>query len=1076
MRLRLLANLARSLHAGWTASRANSARRWRSVRPLASLPLEVETLEVRTLPSVLIAVPDHRDLVYDNTRDLLYITTSQGRLERWDPVQQQLLSAIVFGALQNGADITKDGGALYVADAQLLTAGFGTIHKLNINSVAVTELVYAVQVPERSAWDINVNDQGVGLVSSLLEISGHSPLRSLDTAGVFSIKNANLGSGPDGTVQSQTNIFRSPDRSLYVLLESNSSSGPVMTYASVGGTFLNQKSLGVNLNTSLAAINRDNSQIAVEVNSNVRVMDQSLNPLYELVGIDGGIIYDARQDLLYGASSATDEVIVFASATGSELYRLPVGHDVTPSAPYGNGEMEISSDSKWLFLATPDGVVMFGLTDPPTLSVDDVTVVEGNTGTKTVTFTVTLSAAATDVVTVDYATANGSAQAGSDYDAASQSLTFNIGDRSKTVSVTVRGDRTVEPHETFSLNLSNATHALIRDGQGTAVISNDDVGVTLTSTDSNPVLNSRITVNVQFTEAIDPNTFDASDITVTNGSVVSFTRISSTEYVIVILAGSDGPVTVSIGEDKVTSSSGYGNLASNVFSTVVDAVNDLPSITSIADQIATRNSVVGPLSFTIGDGETPANALTLTVSSSNTQIVPLANIVLGGSGANRTVTVTPAPDQWGTLTISLTVTDSRGDTATTSFAITFNPVPGTPTVTNAQTEFPRQSTSGLVISRNSGDGLEVTHFQITNITGGTLFQNDGVTVINADDFITYDQAHAGLKFTPVSDSAGAGTIQVQSSVSDATSGLGGGTATAVITVVGFPVRMYRAYNPIANFHFFTTSKTQFDNAVAHGYRDETTGRPGYSVHSAQVTNSVALYRVYNLQRGFHYYTADAQERRSLIDIVPPSHPQYGKIGWRDEGIEGYIYTTAQSYTTPIYRLYNREAGTHLFTESATTKNAILQQFPTYWREESLLGHAFLAPAVGTIPADPPAGSGSSSQPPAAPRGVRRATETSPLPPLIVSAESTSAPVRGAAEITAPVLGGLLATETPASASRRNLMPAATVNNSRDTKSPAIRQEFSTKPAVAAPSSPTWNSDWTQQTTQFFSAFDGRAWE
>jgi hypothetical protein len=288
--------------------------------------------------------------------------------------------------------------------------------------------------------------------------------------------------------------------------------------------------------------------------------------------------------------------------------------------------------------------------------------------------------------------------------------------------------------------------------------------------------------------------------------------------------------------------------------------------------------------------------------------------------------------------------------------------------------------------------------------------------------------------------------------------------------------MYRAYNPIANFHFFTTSKAQFDNAVANGYRDETTGRPGYSVHSAQVTNSVPLFRLYNLQRGFHYYTADAQERQSLINIVPPSHPQYGRVGWRDEGIEGYLYTTPQSYTTPIYRLYNREAGTHLFTESEATKNSILQQFPTYWREEALLGHAFLAPAVGTIPGDPPAGSGSGSQSPATPRGVRRAPVTAPATVLIVSSESPSAPVRGAAVITAPALGGLLATEMPASASRRNWTPATKDNSFRDTASPAIRQKFSTKPAVATTSSPAWSSDWTQQTTQFFSAFDGRAWE
>jgi hypothetical protein len=110
----------------------------------------------------------------------------------------------------------------------------------------------------------------------------------------------------------------------------------------------------------------------------------------------------------------------------------------------------------------------------PTLSINDVTVAEGNSGTTVFTFTVTKSGSTTQTVTVNYATANGTATAGSDYTAASGTLTFLSGDTTKTITVNVSGDTTVEGNETFLVNLSNATVATISDSQGVGTITNDD--------------------------------------------------------------------------------------------------------------------------------------------------------------------------------------------------------------------------------------------------------------------------------------------------------------------------------------------------------------------------------------------------------------------------------------------------------------------------------------------------------------------------------------------------------------------------------------------------------------------------
>jgi hypothetical protein len=112
----------------------------------------------------------------------------------------------------------------------------------------------------------------------------------------------------------------------------------------------------------------------------------------------------------------------------------------------------------------------------PTITIGSVTAPEGNSGTTAFAFNVALSAAGTAPITVDYATANGTATAGSDYVATSGTLTFAPGVTTQTITVNVTGDTTVEPNETFFVNLSNPTNATVATAQGTGTITNDDGG------------------------------------------------------------------------------------------------------------------------------------------------------------------------------------------------------------------------------------------------------------------------------------------------------------------------------------------------------------------------------------------------------------------------------------------------------------------------------------------------------------------------------------------------------------------------------------------------------------------------
>lgn len=83
----------------------------------------------------------------------------------------------------------------------------------------------------------------------------------------------------------------------------------------------------------------------------------------------------------------------------------------------------------------------------------------------------------------------------------------------------------------------------------------------------------------------------------------------------------------------------------------------VPDTVPIADQVALMGVVVGPLGFTIQDTEIPESSLVVTATSSNTTLLPNANIILGGTGASRTITLTPAAGQWGLTQVSVQISD-----------------------------------------------------------------------------------------------------------------------------------------------------------------------------------------------------------------------------------------------------------------------------------------------------------------------------------------------------------------------------------------------------------------------------------
>ncbi len=118
----------------------------------------------------------------------------------------------------------------------------------------------------------------------------------------------------------------------------------------------------------------------------------------------------------------------------------------------------------------------------PSISIGNISAAEGNSGSTTLSFPVTLSTASKQTISVAYATADGTATAPADYVQASGTLTFSSGQTAKSIAVSVVGDTAIEPDETLTATISSPVNATIATatGTGTGTISNDDVAVPVT--------------------------------------------------------------------------------------------------------------------------------------------------------------------------------------------------------------------------------------------------------------------------------------------------------------------------------------------------------------------------------------------------------------------------------------------------------------------------------------------------------------------------------------------------------------------------------------------------------------------
>ncbi|MBH8572966.1 DUF4347 domain-containing protein [Nostocaceae cyanobacterium CENA369] len=341
----------------------------------------------------------------------------------------------------------------------------------------------------------------------------------------------------------------------------------------------------------------------------------------------------------------------------------------------------------------------------PTISISDISVAEGNTGTTTnANFTVTLSNASYQPITINYNTSDGTAQVSdSDYNSGSGTIAFNPGETSKTISIGVIGDNKFETDETFDVNLSGATNAVIADNLGVGSIIDDDNQVTISISDVSVAEGSTgTTTNANFTISLSNPSYQ--QVTVNYNTSDGTAQVSDSDY-----NSASGIITFNPGEtSKVIS---IGVIGDNKFEADETFDVNLSGATNaaIADSLG-----VGSI---INDDNQPTISISdISVAEDNT-----------GTTTNANFTISLSNPSYQQVTINYNTSDGTAvaadsDYNSTSGTITFNPGETSKVISIG------------VIGDNKFETDETFSVNLSGATNATIADNLGVgTIINDDN-------------------------------------------------------------------------------------------------------------------------------------------------------------------------------------------------------------------------------------------------------------------------------------------------------------------------------------------------------
>lgn len=442
----------------------------------------------------------------------------------------------------------------------------------------------------------------------------------------------------------------------------------------------------------------------------------------------------------------TDTRTVNVQVSGDTITEINERFEVKLSNPAPDGFLNIIDDVGEGTIQNDDAA--------PQISINDVSLSEGDTGQQNATFTVSLSNASQPAVRVDYATQNDTASAGSDYTASSGQLSFTGGATTRTITVPVLGDLLDEPTERFRVNLSNASGGTISDNRGIGTITDDDPTPGISINDVNVTEGNSGQTNASFTLSLSGPSASAVTVQYATSNV---TASAGSDYVAdsgtVTFPANTTSRTLNIAVLGDTLDEPNERFRVNLSSASGATISDDRGEATIVDNDAAPSVSVGDATVTEGSGSNSTLSFDVTLSAASGRTITVDYATSDGT-ASSPADYAPAN---GTLTFAPGVTTRRVDITVVGDVLD-------------------EANETLVLALSSPSNAS---FGTASATG-RINDDDARPELSIDDVVVQeaDAATGGATFT-VSLSAPSGrTVSVDYATSDGTASMADYTATS----------------------------------------------------------------------------------------------------------------------------------------------------------------------------------------------------------------------------------------------------------------------------------------------------------
>lgn len=668
----------------------------------------------------LISAPARVDMVHDNARDIVYITSGSSVL-RHQIASNSFLPAFELGGSLGGIDLSPDGNTLAVADGQRSATEIW-IHLVDLRTGVSRKATFPRAFGEGGTFTVAFGNDGALLVSSTFEGSGWVPLRRYDPATGATSQIAS-------SVQQNTMLTGSADGRVIGFAESNISDGRFGRYRVVDGNLLRKSGYtdGTSWYNYEMGVHRNGTQYAIPTYGGTYIYDGNLSKLTVLGQYAGpqpiGVVYHPAEDIVYFAWAGSTEVRAFDtnSFAQSAAYNFEYTFQHPGNRAFTQGRLKMSRDGSLLMATVDGGVRYMRLYDPLIANEQSISTNEDAPSSITLTGAVgnggrlsygivanpshgTLSGTAPNVVYTPEANYNGA-------DSFTFKATYGAASASATVLITV--NPVSDPPAVNSQNIStpeDTARAITltgSDADGDALsyaIVNAPAHGSLSGTGSNPVYTpaanyngsdsftfkandgmtdsdpATVTIAVEATndppsansQSVSLNEDTAQAITLSGADVensaLSYVIVSSPAHGTLSGAGADLTYTPAAdynGGDSFTFKVNDGAADSNVATVAmaIAPVNDAPL--AVADSATTVKNTAVNIPVLLNDQDIDMDKLTIAAVSRSTY-GGTVSITGGGTG----VFFQPRFNFTGIDTFTYTISDGKGGTATATVRVT----------------------------------------------------------------------------------------------------------------------------------------------------------------------------------------------------------------------------------------------------------------------------------------------------------------------------------------------------------------------------------------------------------------------